>query len=235
MPKPSRIFVNLFAALSLAACHQEAATLGGVSAQEKTIPMSDEKPERSEIYICPEASFTVEHYETHAVLLFDEADSVRLEPEQSVHGLRYLGESNTVFMPSGDEAILRMDGKTYLRCKKQGNALSMMPESPDITGREWVVEDINYRGVIDVSFASLSFADGRVSGSASCNRFGGSYELKGNTLIFGPLAMTRKACAPALMDQERKFSAVISGPVTVSIDDTGALILQGSGGSITAR
>lgn len=229
------IIVTLSVLSALTACHQEAATLGGVSAQEKVVSMSEETPERRETYVCPEISFAVEHYETHAVLLFDEADSVRLEPEQSAHGLRYLGEGNTVFMPSGDEAILRMDGKTYLRCKKQGNALSMMPESPDITGREWVVEDINFGGVIDASFASLSFADGRVSGSASCNRFGGSYELKGDTLIFGPLAMTRKACAPALMDQERRFSAVISGPVTVSIDDTGALILQGSGGSITAR
>lgn len=43
---------------------------------------------------------------------------------------------------------------------------------------------------------------GVVSGYAGCNRFTGSYRQNGDTLVFGPLATTRKACAPDVMERE---------------------------------
>ncbi len=46
-------------------------------------------------------------------------------------------------------------------------------------------------------------ADGKVQGSAGCNRLSGVYTREGGALKFGPLATTRMAC-PA-MDLERRF------------------------------
>jgi putative lipoprotein len=40
----------------------------------------------------------------------------------------------------------------------------------------------------------LDETSGRASGYAGCNTFSGSYLLSGESLTFGPLAMTRMAC-----------------------------------------
>ena len=106
-----------------------------------------------------------------------------------------------------------------------------------LVGGEWVVEDINGGGVIDNSRASLMFGeDGRVSGMSSCNSYGAEYVLTGEGLTFGLTAATLRACAPALMDQERKFFDTLAKVSGFSIDDTGALILTApDGGRILAR
>ena len=104
-----------------------------------------------------------------------------------------------------------------------------------LQSREWVVEDINKGGVIDRYHATLKFDGSNVTGSTGCNRFTGSFEFSGNTVTLSPLATTRRACAPAVMDLEQKFLNALSGPVSVSKDDTGALILTSASGSILAR
>jgi putative lipoprotein len=106
-----------------------------------------------------------------------------------------------------------------------------------LVGGEWVVEDVNGGGVIDDARASLMFGeDGRVSGSATCNRYGAAYSVKGDRLKISDAAATLAACADALNEQERRFFAVIERDLTWRIDETGALILESSdGGSIRAR
>lgn len=104
-------------------------------------------------------------------------------------------------------------------------------------GGEWVVEDINGGGVIDNSRASLLFGEGgRVSGSGSCNNYNAGYTLTGEGLSFSRAAATLRACAPALMNQERKFFDTLAKVSGFSIDETGALILTApDGGKILAR
>ena len=48
-------------------------------------------------------------------------------------------------------------------------------------------------------------AEGRAHGLGGCNNFTGGYTLDEATLTLGPLASTRKACPPAIMNQEAKF------------------------------
>lgn len=40
-----------------------------------------------------------------------------------------------------------------------------------------------------------------LNGNGGCNRFGGSYELNGDRLIVGPLAMTKRACPELQAEQ----------------------------------
>lgn len=106
-----------------------------------------------------------------------------------------------------------------------------------LSGREWVVEDVGGRGIIDSARLTLGFEpDGRLSGLAGCNSFAGSYSVEGQTLTTGPLATTRKLCAPALMELERSFVGVLNTATSFRFDATGALILTTTGGvTITAR
>ena len=74
----------------------------------------------------------------------------------------------------------------------------------------WLAEDINGGGVIDRLQTTLEVsADGSVTGFGGCNRYMGKVTVTGATLSFGALAGTRKACTPAVMDQEQKFHAAL--------------------------
>lgn len=100
-----------------------------------------------------------------------------------------------------------------------------------LTGTEWWVEDIGGGGVIDNSHTTVSFVEpGRVAGDTGCNRYMGSYEMDETSLKFGPLAGTRRACAPALMDQEAKFYAAMARVAAWEVTETGLLYLRDADG-----
>lgn len=132
-------------------------------------------------------------------------------------------------MPHPARVTVDHAGKTLKGCGGDPKTL--------LTGGEWIVEDINNGGVIDNSRASLKFdEEGRVAGMSSCNSYGAEYTLTGEGLSIGRAAATLRACAPALMDQERKFFDTLSKVSAFSIDETGALVLTApDGGRILAR
>jgi heat shock protein HslJ len=107
----------------------------------------------------------------------------------------------------------------------------------EFVGREWVVEDVGGRGLVDDSRVTLFFgSDGRLSGTGGCNRLLGNYVRRDAKLEISAPAMTMMACPPALMEQERRFADVLSGVRRYEIDSTGALVLTSSDGrAILAR
>ena len=113
--------------------------------------------------------------------------------------------------------------------------------SPDaqerLVGKEWLVEDIAGRGVIDDARASLRFgSDGRLSGEGSCNRILAGYMVSGSKMTISKAGLTMMACPPAVMDQERRLVDVLNAVQSYRIDQTGALVLTSStGATVTAR
>lgn len=122
--------------------------------------------------------------------------------------------------------ILRSVATAALLTLSSGCAtLSDATEKPDGL---WIVEDVNSGRIIDSSRIEITLSsDGGVSGSTGCNRFTGQYTLVDSTLSFGPLATTERACAPALNQQEARVLAALNAVETWSMDETGALILEG--------
>lgn len=115
--------------------------------------------------------------------------------------------------------------------------LMAQEDSAGLVGREWFIEDIAGKGVIDNSPASLLFMpDGRLAGNASCNQLVASYTQDGDTLSIENAGATMMACPEALMNQERSLLDLLSKAERYSIDDTGTLVLITSQGeTITAR
>jgi heat shock protein HslJ len=105
-----------------------------------------------------------------------------------------------------------------------------------LTGRGWIIEDLDGGGIIDRSRITLGFSgeDSRAYGLGSCNRFTGGFTLTGEGLSFTHPAATMMACAPAVMAQEQKFFRILQAVTSFNIDATGALILSGSGGTMKA-
>ena len=76
----------------------------------------------------------------------------------------------------------------------------------------------------------------RLAGSATCNRFFGSYTSAGPQLKVAPVGATMMACPEALMRQERKLLDLLPAIQSYRIDKTGALVLTTQGGKqIVAR
>lgn len=95
----------------------------------------------------------------------------------------------------------------------------------------WLVEDMRGRGVIDNVQMTLRIApDGTASGSTGCNQFHGKAIVKGEKIRFGGIAVTLRACMPAVADQERQFLLVLREAQRARFDHAGRLQLLSAKG-----
>lgn len=95
-----------------------------------------------------------------------------------------------------------------------------------LIGPVFVAATIEGRPVTEGVESSIRFeAEGRVVGNAGCNNLQGTYEVDGASMSFGPLAVTRKMCPPAMMDQEAVFLQALARVRSFEWTDDGALVL----------
>lgn len=77
-------------------------------------------------------------------------------------------------------------------------------------GIEWRASDINGIPVEGGPLTLTLGEGGRASGQAGCNSWFGNYRFGSDQGIsFSAIGSTRKLCAPAVMDQERRFLSVL--------------------------
>ena len=81
-----------------------------------------------------------------------------------------------------------------------------------LAGREWVLRKLsNEEAVPAEPEMTLVFEDSSVQGSSGCNTFRGSVEAgePATSFAVGPLAGTRMACPPEIMDLEQRYLAAL--------------------------
>ena len=103
-----------------------------------------------------------------------------------------------------------------------------------LSGSAWKVT--TFAGQTPLADHPITFEfdnEGNIAGDGSCNRFGGSCEIKGDKIKIGPLRSTRRACEPEIMQQEQKFLALLTAATTWLIDGD-VLILTAPDGEIRA-
>ena len=101
-----------------------------------------------------------------------------------------------------------------------------------LPGSAWEVTSLADEDPLDDHPITFEFdAEGNIAGDASCNRFGGTCTIEGNTIKIGPLRSTRRACEPEIMQQEQKFLALLSTVSAWSIEDD-ELVLTAPEGEI---
>lgn len=129
-------------------------------------------------------------------------------------------------MPHPFAATLEREATTLSGCAGDPSAL--------LAGN-WVATEVDGAALPADAGVTLSFRDGGVAGRAACNRFTGGLGLTGEGLSFGPLAATRMACAPAVMERERTVLAALADVARFDIDDQGSLSLLAADGSVRLR
>lgn len=105
-----------------------------------------------------------------------------------------------------------------------------------LVGPTWVAEDIDGGGVIDYLQSHITFtAEGQAHGFGGCNNFTGRYRLDGATLEVGPLASTKKACPPAILNQEARFYEVLAKTRGYRFENDLLFLLDAQGGAPVMR
>jgi heat shock protein HslJ len=101
-----------------------------------------------------------------------------------------------------------------------------------LRGTGWVLDRPSLAALVDHVPAgaeiTIAFEDGRASGKAACNSYGGDYAAEdGGSISFGPFAVTLMACEEPMMLLEHAYLATLAGVSSFTVD--GDLILSGDG------
>ena len=99
-------------------------------------------------------------------------------------------------------------------------------EPLSLTGFTWVATGVNNdRGgvtsvVIGNEITAMFGEDGSLTGSSGCNSYSGTYEVDGENMSIGPLAVTEKFCAEpeGTMEQEQEYLTALGTVATWNID-----------------
>ena len=92
-----------------------------------------------------------------------------------------------------------------------------------LAAREWRLVELE--GRTDPTGAegrevTLRFEEGtRVSGFSGCNRYTGSYTVRGDSITFGPAGVTRMACSQG-MDTEQTYLSILPRVARFAIADS---------------
>jgi heat shock protein HslJ len=95
-----------------------------------------------------------------------------------------------------------------------------------LTGSNWV-SPVN-------ATQTLTFQGSRISGTAGCNRFMGTFTQDGANIALIDIASTRKACAPDIMAKEQKWLTMLDKVRQAEISGD-QLLLKDGGGKVIAK
>ena len=151
---------------------------------------------------------TVRHVELEGGLfVIDAADGTRYVPTNlpkayQVDGLALEAEARR----RDDMASIAMVAPLVELVRIRKAAAGTASGAPYLVGTTWQLEDLAGAGALDSVAATLEFpTEGQVAGSASCNRFSGPVTIAGDSIVFGPQAVTRMACPEPVMGQESVY------------------------------
>jgi heat shock protein HslJ len=130
----------------------------------------------------------------------------------------------------GQLQLLTAEGAVLATFAEQSQSLAATTWSVTAynNGKQAVVSVLN-----GTSLTMAFSGDGKVSGSAGCNRYMASYTSEGQKLTFGPAAATRKTCATpeGVMEQEQRFLQALA-TVTTARYEGDRLELRASEGQL---
>lgn len=132
-------------------------------------------------------------------------------------------------MPRPATVEVSIDGRTLKGCG--GDPLSL------VRGGVWFVDQLRGGPIVELSRVTLTFgANGRISGTGSCNTYSAGYLLSGEGVTITMPIASMRTCEAPYMAQEAEFLEILRGVNRFELKDDGALVLHSAdGGTIQAR
>jgi heat shock protein HslJ len=89
----------------------------------------------------------------------------------------------------------------------------------DLSGKVWALTELMGKPPVSGTGISAEFSsDGKISGSAGCNRYSGTYNVSGNSItISSSMATTMMICDQPVMDQESAYLKALAEAKTFEV------------------
>jgi heat shock protein HslJ len=115
-------------------------------------------------------------------------------------------------------------------CSETGPAT----EDP-LDGTSWVLIGYGLAAPLPGTEITAKFDQGQVSGSSGCNSYGGSYEVKGDSISVRELFHTEMACLDpeGIMEQEQTYLEYLSGAQTFHLSHGQLQFTRADGETLT--
>jgi len=139
--------------------------------------------------------------------------------DQETAYLTLLGQAKTISVDGDRLTLADATGTTILTFVK-----TVPPAQEPLVGTNWSLESFHTGEAVSsvisgTAITAVFFDDGRVAGSAGCNRYFGQYTVTGTSLSIGAVGATKMNCGtPGVMQQESTFLAVLSQAKTFTIN-----------------
>jgi heat shock protein HslJ len=106
-----------------------------------------------------------------------------------------------------------------------------------LDGTSWVLVGYGLAAVLPVTEITATFEDGQVGGSSGCNTYGGSYEVKGESISVTEIFVTEMACMDpeGVMEQEQTYLEYLSGVTTFRVSEGQLQMTRPDGETLTFR
>ena len=110
------------------------------------------------------------------------------------------------------------------------------PSELQLEGTRWTLTDYVYNDtslqVLNGTSVTLDFReDGRITGSAGCNHYFASYDMKGTTVTIGPAGSTLMYChAAGVMEQESTYLTLLGEASSVMVVNDRLALADAGGG-----
>jgi heat shock protein HslJ len=112
------------------------------------------------------------------------------------------------------------------------------PPGVHLEGTDWTLAGYVHNGtpaqVLAGTAITLEFGnDGRIGGSAGCNHYFASYEVRGTGITIGQAGSTEMYCTtPGVMEQESTYLALLGQAKTVTVEGDRLTLKDGQGTAI---
>ncbi|WP_067050400.1 META domain-containing protein [Methanofollis ethanolicus] len=140
--------------------------------------------------------------------------------EQESTYLRLLGTVASFSIEGEELTLLDANGTKVLMFAK-----AAPPEPKPLVGTNWTLESLHTGDAVSSVIAGSEITaifgeDGKVAGSAGCNRYFASYNLSGSSLTFGPAGSTKMTCAEpeGIMKQESTYLGLLEAVKSYTLE-----------------
>ncbi|MEJ2486931.1 MAG: META domain-containing protein [Anaerolineales bacterium] len=105
----------------------------------------------------------------------------------------------------------------------------------ELDGTSWVLFAYRNTTPIEAAKPTIAFTDGEVSGSASCNQYGGSYQVDGDKISFSAMFMTEMYCMEpeGVMEQESLYLEMLGNAESFELSEGQLMIFMADGETLT--
>jgi heat shock protein HslJ len=147
----------------------------------------------------------------------------------------------------GSAAWFRIDGDRLVISDAGGAVIltftrMKIPAPLPLTGTTWVLESLSAGGgavssvIAGTEIDALFSPEGRVTGSAGCNRYFAEYNLSGSSLSIGPAGSTKMFCGEPTgrMEQEQSYLSLLASATGYGIDGDRLILKDARGAGILA-